>query len=547
MSGSSELSDALNPFAGQQRQARYLDQQQVYSAALPTAPVPTLAPFVPHRSELEYAIAEPPPPPKPRNDVSQVIQELLRALAATRQAQESENRRRTAWEQELEAKYHQRQAENETQLAEMKREIAYLKACVATLLHERGQSGDSFGRPGSPPLAAFPASGSGLQEVSMFAALDDAGSERQQGQSSMLVDLPSHSPSPAPTGRKRPTPSLSPEESDSDGSESDTFGSSSGERPSKRTNNHDKRCYTIQTAVRRHVYRVLGINPEDDLPPTHYEGLPLGDDEPVRFVWEKTVKQSKHNALMRDRVVADLKANRRIYRHVPDADFTPKAIAAAFDQAFSTFRQKYKAQMDPAVSLSVKTRGDQKAMKSRRLHRKKLKRELRISMREKTQAFDHPTFNAAMELECMSSEESDDESKPGVAVKDKVLVVRGLPWRSDRLLRFYAILDEDERIDKSLKPKRGLGRRERNEGPPKRGLTIPPKGVASWMISRRWLRDMQVAQPEVARAVRELVLDPPGFDWAEFDALGYETDDEQIPMDTALHTSYSLVDALAHT
>ena len=126
--------------------------------------------------------------------------------------------------------------------------------------------------------------------------------------------------------------------------------------------------------MRRHIYRVMGISPERDLPPSHYEGLPLCDNEPVRFVWEKTIKQSKHNALMKERVVADMRARRKLYEHVPEADFAPKALSSAFDQAFSTFRQKYKVQIDPTVSLTVKTREEQKAMKSRRFHRKKLVR-----------------------------------------------------------------------------------------------------------------------------------------------------------------------------
>jgi len=126
--------------------------------------------------------------------------------------------------------------------------------------------------------------------------------------------------------------------------------------------------------MRRHIYRVLVVSPEDDLPPSHYEGLPLCDNEPVRFVWEKTIKQSKHNALMKDRVLDDLRAHRKLYEHVPEADFTPKAISSVFDQAYSTFRQKYKTQIDPTVSLTVKTREEQKAMKSRRFHRKKLVR-----------------------------------------------------------------------------------------------------------------------------------------------------------------------------
>ena len=325
----------------------------------------------------------------------------------------------------------------------------------------------------------------------------------------------------------------------------------------------------------------MGIGPEDELPPSHHEGLALSDSEPVRFVWEKTIKQSKHNALMKERILADLCANRGLYEHVPDGDFTLKAVSSAFDQAFSTFRQKYKAQKDPTVLLTVKTREEQKAMKSRRLHRKKLvciiffditakvpttillqKREQRIGMRERTHAFTHATFDCAMELDCMSSEESDEDTKQGV-IKEKALVVRGIPWRSHRLLKFYSILDEDDRLDKSMKPKRGLGRRDRNEGPPKDSLTIPPKGIASWMISRRWLREVQIAHPEVLRAVQELVYDPPGFNWTKFDALGYETDDERITIDpTVQHgtqfashstafpsstTSYALVDALAPT
>jgi hypothetical protein len=183
-------------------------------------------------------------------------------------------------------------------------------------------------------------------------------------------------------------------------------------------------------------------------------------------------------------------------------------------------------------------------------------------MRERTQAFAHATFEGAMELDCMSSEESDEDTKQG-NMKERTLIVRGLPWRSNRLLKFYSILDEDDRLDKSMKPKRGLGRRERNEGPPKDGLIIPPKGIASWMISRRWLRDVQIAHPEVLRAVQEHVYDPPGFDWTKFDALGYETDDEHVSIDPTVQrgtqfashssvfrnrtTSYALVDALAPT
>ena len=108
--------------------------------------------------------------------------------------------------------------------------------------------------------------------------------------------------------------------------------------------------------MRRHIYRVLGLFPEDELPPSHCEGLPLGDNEPVRFVWEKTIKQSKHNALMKERVLTELRAQRGLYEHVPEADFAPKTLSTSFDQAFSTFRQKYKVQRDPTVLSTMKTR-----------------------------------------------------------------------------------------------------------------------------------------------------------------------------------------------
>ena len=59
------------------------------------------------------------------------VQELLRFLASTREAQEIEHKRRIAWEQEQEAKYKLRQAEMERRMVEMQQEITALKARVA--------------------------------------------------------------------------------------------------------------------------------------------------------------------------------------------------------------------------------------------------------------------------------------------------------------------------------------------------------------------------------------------------------------------------------
>lgn len=58
------------------------------------------------------------------------MQELLRFLASTREAQEIERKRRIAWEQEQEAKYKLRQAEMERRMVEMQQEITALKARV---------------------------------------------------------------------------------------------------------------------------------------------------------------------------------------------------------------------------------------------------------------------------------------------------------------------------------------------------------------------------------------------------------------------------------
>ncbi len=134
----------------------------------------------------------------------------------------------------------------------------------------------------------------------------------------------------------------------------------------------------------------------------------------------------------------------------------------------------------------------------------------------------------------MSSEESCDEyseAVPPVAVLKQVQVlrVRGLPWRSTRLLRFFATLDEEDKVDKSTKPKRGLGRKERCLGPPKEGFFMPPKGVASWMVSRRWVRDMVTSgiRPQLENELRKVVGNHAEIlDWRIFHVLGADSEEE---------------------
>ena len=123
--------------------------------------------------------------------------------------------------------------------------------------------------------------------------------------------------------------------------------------------------------MRAHILRVMQLETDTDLPDSHFEGAPIGPDESVRFVWDKTPKQSVHNGRMKVRILEDLKANRKLYIHVPDKEFAQKTLESTFDQSFTTLRQKFKAQRDTSIALNIKRREDTKAAKSRRLNRKK--------------------------------------------------------------------------------------------------------------------------------------------------------------------------------
>ncbi|KAI0320686.1 hypothetical protein OF83DRAFT_1103745 [Amylostereum chailletii] len=556
----SELLDALNPHVIRQPRSVYPCPELSQSPPQPAFAqplTPHLTPHAPHRSELEFAITEPPPPAPvatpQKLDPTQIIQELVRALSAAKSVQEGERRRQAARENELDAKHRRREAELETEIAELKQEVAYLKAYIAAsrsqfpvrpqqhspLLLDRPSTSSVVTLPDTPvPSHAAPTphyistpDRVSVSEDPAIPVLDGRSTvtftpEPSQPPSSCADSPVASSSNPAAKAsspRKRPAPT-SIDGDDSTSSEASR--SSAGKRPLKRVNRHDKRCYTIQNAMRKQLYRSMNIEPDEDLP-RYTEGLPLESNEPVRFVWEKTTKQSEHNAKMKVRILAELKANRRLYKHVPDADFQKAVLEPTFEQAYLTLRQKFKTQTDANVANVVKMREKNKAMKSRRNSRKKLKLANRLESRKKAEVFSHATFDGAMQMECMSSEESEGEAENP---KDKVFVVRGMPWRSTRLLKFYGILDEEQRLDMSSKPKRGSGRQNRNEGTPKDGFSMPPRGVGSWMISRRWLRDIQLAHSEVLGTLQGLIDDKPGFDWIHCDVLGYESDDESNDM-----------------
>lgn len=291
--------------------------------------------------------------------------------------------------------------------------------------------------------------------------------------------------------------------------------------------------------MRNHLLRVMMLETDKDLPDSHVEGTPLGPDEPVRFVWDKTPRQSVHNGRMKERVLKDLKANRKLYTHVPDKDFGKKTLDSVFDQAFVTFRQKFKAQRDDSAARAHKQREELKAQRARRLSRRKVvcfsqathtvtdcfskKLGNRSDARNKMAAFEHVTFDGALQIECMSSEESEEE-EDAAGTRTTFFRIRGFPWRSVRLQRFFDALDEEDKAENAQRPRRGVGRRDRFRGAAKEGMLVPPKGVASWMISKRWMRVMAASHGEVVGMVREVVVDPAGFDWGQCAALGEDSE-----------------------
>lgn len=123
--------------------------------------------------------------------------------------------------------------------------------------------------------------------------------------------------------------------------------------------------------MRKHILRTMCLSSDKALPDSH-NGSPLASTAPVRFVWTQTVLKSPHNQRMRACVIDDLIASRSQYKHVQDSDFEDrKALEAAFDQAFSTLRTKWRAQRIPEVAVHEKKREDAKTTKSRRTLRKK--------------------------------------------------------------------------------------------------------------------------------------------------------------------------------
>ncbi len=168
----------------------------------------------------------------------------------------------------------------------------------------------------------------------------------------------------------------------------------------------------------------------------------------------------------------------------------------------------------------------------------------------------------------MSSEESCDEYveegyPTGERHRVQIFNIRGPMWRSSRLLRFYAILDAEDAAEQeqmqllnsgigssstAIKPRKLPSRKERRLGPPKDGFIMPPRGVASWMVSRRWIRENCVARPDFEGLLGELVQesDGPAFDWEALDLLGGESEVEEQEEEEEQFIPRSDTSSLAH-
>ena len=326
----------------------------------------------------------------------------------------------------------------------------------------------------------------------------------------------------------------------------------------------------------------MSISDEDPLPTNHIEGAPLADDEPVRFIWARTIKQSQHNTRMKKRVTSDLMENKELYKHVPRDDFTTENLDTVFDQTFSTLRSRYKVQTDANIAQKRKEKEINKMIKTRRTNRKRAvgtplfsllrvglpgnqKLELRTACRKRNESYSHPTFDGAFQLECMSSEESEDGSvsgdppqprSSGRAPKSAVIRVQGLGWRSSRLVKLFHVLDEAGQNDPTLSSTlpRGDKGKQKMTGETKDtnragAFVLPPKGVSFWMISRRWLGRANLVHRDLGNLLRGLIVERPGFDWRLGTAiLGHEseTEEESRYRMQQYNSSSSLQYALAH-
>ena len=308
-----------------------------------------------------------------------------------KESEQAEKNRRLAWE----ARFAQIQEENERRFRTMQEEIDSLKEHIRNL--ESVTAVPAAPQPSAPELPHdstpfqdtfqdFPQGHLSNQDASYPLFVQGSSTDPTPYQDNGILDgIADVNDNPTYTRKRTTSPSSEEDESSEDELSFNT------PRPSKRINGHDTRRLTIQVisvisgrsslllivglsgqhVMRSHLNRLMGITEDDPLPPNHIEGAPLTDDEPVRFIWARTVKQSQHNTRMKKRVVNDLIEARELYEHVPQDDFTAENLDLVFDQTFSTSRSKYKAQTDANVAQKRKEKEINKMIKARRTNRKR--------------------------------------------------------------------------------------------------------------------------------------------------------------------------------
>jgi len=295
---------------------------------------------------------------------------------------------------------------------------------------------------------------------------------------------------------------------------------------------------SIQAAMRSHLLKCMDLDHDKNLPPSFKEGQILHDDEPVRFVWDLTTRKSVHNGNMKKRIVSDIMMNRVLYPLVPAHEFTKDKLEAVFEQAYTTFRTKFSSQS----SANLNDKDDGKAQKARRQSRKKTKLANRLSTRKLLSEYSASFFDAAFQMDCMSSEESSEGEEDEEAGSDDdhpkgYLKIRCLAWRSSRLQKLYELVDEREEFERSQKPRRGIGRKDRRLGEPKDGNPLPPIGIFKWMVSKKWYRESQSHSTHVASLLQECVLEDGETAWMSLAPLGPESDYEDNPQPPMMMTS----------
>ncbi|EJU06408.1 hypothetical protein DACRYDRAFT_113120 [Dacryopinax primogenitus] len=464
-----------------------------------------------------------------------LLADLLRSLQANREAQEADAKRRLEWEAAVEARYKARIAEMDIRFASLQQQVDALKRALGAEGLSGATTGDVPTSSAGPLLARQRAPMSPLSTAALgLRPLQPMPPDAIQphtlfnpGGHTMGVLASVLGKRPHPTSEIDPNPPAPAQtfwtSLDNVTAELTRYQMEAWQQMKARRK-RDSRPSTIQTATRVHLLRVMGLSSDKVLPPSHVEGEPNRPGEPIRWVWDKTQKQSAHNAKMKERFITDLQRSRALYPLVREEDFAFATLERAFDQAFITLRRKARSQ----AGLTPETeeqRLEKKSKRARRANRKKTKLGHRVAARGLVPAFRDKAFDRAMELGMMSSESSDSEEEDADGVqeesmegeeaeKERTFRVRGLPWRSQRLKAFYAALDEADCKDHRNRPRRGSGRKERKQGKDKEGAEgkVPP-GVGGWMVSKRWGRDEQEEEEEL--------------DWSKLCELGEESDNEE--------------------